>query len=70
LTDNITTIGEKISNAVLDNIYQRRSVRNFSDKEVSDEVIKEIIRAGTYAPTAVNKQPWRFVVITNKQLIE
>lgn len=70
MTDNITTIGEKISNAVLDNIYQRRSVRNFSDKEVSDEVIKEIIRAGTYAPTAVNKQPWRFVVITNKQLIE
>jgi nitroreductase len=45
-------------------------VRNFSDKEVSDEIIKEIIRAGTYAPTAVNKQPWRFVVIKNKQLIE
>jgi len=69
-TDNTTNIGEKISNAVLDNIYQRRSVRNFSDKEVSDEIIKEIIRAGTYAPTAVNKQPWRFVVIKNKQLIE
>lgn len=45
-------------------------MRNFSDKEVSDEIIKEIIRAGTYAPTAVNKQPWRFVVIKNKQLIE
>lgn len=70
MTDNITAIGENISNAVLDNIYQRRSVRNFSDKEVSDEIIKEIIRAGTYAPTAVNKQPWRFVVIKNKQLIE
>ncbi|WP_230668829.1 nitroreductase [Methanosarcina barkeri] len=55
---------------MLDNIYQRRSVRNFSDKEVSDEIIKEIIRAGTYAPTAVNKQPWRFVVIKNKQLVE
>ncbi len=70
MTDNSITTGENISNAVLDNIYQRRSVRNFSDKEVSDEVIKEIIRAGTYAPTAVNKQPWRFVVIKNKQLIE
>lgn len=45
-------------------------MRNFSDKEVSDEIIKEIIRAGTYAPTAVNKQPWRFVVIKNKQFIE
>lgn len=70
MTDNITSTGENISNAVLDNIYQRRSVRNFSDKEVSDEIIKEIIRAGIYAPTAVNKQPWRFVVIKNKQLIE
>lgn len=70
MTDNSITTGEKISNAVLDNIYQRRSVRNFSDKEVSDEIIKEIIRAGIYAPTAVNKQPWRFVVIKNKQLIE
>ncbi|MDQ1253152.1 MAG: hypothetical protein QG646_2300 [Euryarchaeota archaeon] len=70
MTDNITATGERISNAILDNIYQRRSVRNYSDKEVSDEIIKEIIRAGTYAPTAVNKQPWRFVVVKNRQLIE
>jgi nitroreductase len=70
LTDNTTTTGERISNAVLDNIYQRRSVRNYSDKDVPDEIIKEIIRAGTYAPTAVNKQPWRFVVVKNRQLIE
>lgn len=70
MTDNNTASGERISNAILDNIYQRRSVRNYSDKEVSDEVIKEIIRAGTYAPTAVNKQPWRFVVVKNRQLIE
>jgi nitroreductase len=70
LTNNTKTTGELISNAVLDNIYQRRSVRNYSDKEVPDETIKEIIRAGTYAPTAVNKQPWRFVVVKNKPLIE
>ena len=70
MTDKTTDTGEKISNAVLDNIYQRRSVRNYSDKDVPDEIIKEIIRAGTYAPTAVNKQPWRFVVVKNKQLIE
>lgn len=70
MTDDIKATGERIANAALDNIYQRRSVRNYSDKEVSDEIIKEIIRAGTYAPTAVNKQPWRFVVVKNKQLIE
>lgn len=68
--DNIKATGEQISNAVLDNIYQRRSVRNYSDKEVPDEIIREIIRAGTYAPSAVNKQPWRFVVVKNRQLID
>jgi nitroreductase len=53
----------------MDTIYGRRSVRKYSDKDVPDEIIKEIIRAGTYAPTAVNKQPWRFVVIKNRKLI-
>jgi nitroreductase len=70
LTENITVNCGQVSNAVLENIYHRRSVRSYSDKEVSDETIKEIIRAGIYAPTAVNKQPWRFVVITDRQLIE
>ncbi|WP_410507031.1 nitroreductase [Methanosarcina hadiensis] len=70
MTDNIKATGEQISNSVLDNIYQRRSVRNYSDKEVPDEIIKEIIRAGTYAPSAVNRQPWRFVVVKNRQLID
>lgn len=70
LADNIKGTGEQISNAVLDNIYQRRSVRNYSDKEVPDEIIREIIRAGTYAPSAVNKQPWRFVVVKNRRLID
>lgn len=70
MINNTTATGEWISNAVLDNIYQRRSVRNYSEKEVPDETIKEIIRAGTYAPTAMNQQPWRFVVVKNKQLIE
>jgi nitroreductase len=68
LTDTASTTG-KLSNAVLDNIYRRRSVRNFSDKEIPDEIIKELIRAGTYAPTAMNQQPWRFVVVKNRQLV-
>jgi nitroreductase len=69
MADNISVTGERLSNPVLDNIYQRRSVRNFTDKEIPDEIIKELIRAGTYAPTAVNIQPWRFVVVKNRQLI-
>lgn len=69
MTDRISATGESLSNAVMDNIYQRRSVRNFSDKEITDEIIKELIRAGTYAPTAMNMQPWRFVVVKSRRLI-
>jgi len=69
MPDNTPSTSERPSNPVLDNIYQRRSVRNFSSKEIPDEILKELIRAGTYAPTAMNAQPWRFVVVTNKQLI-
>lgn len=54
---------------MLDNIYARRSVRNFTDKEVPEDVLRELIKAGTYAPTATNQQPWRFVVVTKKELI-
>jgi len=60
----------QLSNPVMNTIYGRRSVRKYSDKDVPDEIIREIIKAGTYAPTAVNKQPWRFVVIKNRKLID
>ena len=59
----------ELTNPALENIYARRSVRNFTDDRVPDEVIGEILRAGTYAPTAANTQPWRFVVIRNQELI-
>lgn len=59
----------ELTNPALENIYARRSVRNFTDDHVPDEVIGEILRAGTYAPTAANTQPWRFIVIRNKEMI-
>ena len=44
---------------------QRRSVRFFSDRPVSREAIEWIIRAGASAPSGANKQPWRFVAVSN-----
>ena len=55
---------------VLHNIYTRRSVRSYQPDAIPDEVLREIIKAGTYAPTAVNMQPWRFVVIKGKERIQ
>jgi nitroreductase len=57
-------------NQVIDNIKSRRSKRSFLDKNIPDNVIHEIIEAGCYAPSALNKQPWKFIVITNKATIQ
>jgi nitroreductase len=52
------------------NIKSRRSKRCFLERSIPDEIIKEIIEAGCYAPSALNKQPWKFIVITNKDSIK
>lgn len=56
-------------NEVFKNIFSRRSIRDFLPESVPDHVIRELIAAGTYAPSAVNKQPWRFLVIKNRELM-
>lgn len=51
-------------------IYTRRSIRKFQDKPVAREIIKEIIRAGSAAPSAKNRQPWKCVVLGNRSKAE
>lgn len=43
-------------------IYGRRSVRKYKDEKISDKDLEEIIDAGFWAPSAVNLQPWYYVV--------
>ena len=49
-------------------ISKRRSVRDFSDKEVPRKVIENILKAAGSAPSGANKQPWTFCVISNTEL--
>ena len=51
-------------------ISTRSSIRKFSDKEVPLEVINTVIKAGIQAPSGGNRQPWRFVVVTDKSKIK
>jgi nitroreductase len=51
---------------VLAAIAERKSVRNFTGAAVYEETLAEIVRAGMAAPSAVNTQPWEFVVVTNR----
>ena len=48
-------------------LEKRRAVRDFEDKDVPLELIKEIIGDSIKAPNAGNRQIWSFIVITNKQ---
>ncbi len=48
-------------------IYERRSIRKYTAEPVSRQDIEEIIKAGTAAPSAKNRQPWRFVVVTDNR---
>ena len=48
-------------------IKSRRSIRNYREEALSKEIIEKIIEAGRYAPSAENRQPWRFIVITSRE---
>ncbi len=50
-------------------IFERRTIRRYSDKAVSDETVREIIRAGMYAPSAGNQQSWEFLIIRDSEKI-
>ncbi len=50
-------------------IYSRRAVRKFTKKEVDPNVLKEIIAAGTMAPSAMNRQPWKFYILHDPKTI-
>ena len=54
------------ADAVLENIHSRKSVRQFTSEPVSAEQTETLLRAAMAAPTAVNYQPWRFVVVTER----
>ncbi len=61
--------GVVVTDDMMTQIKSRRSRREFLDKAVSEDVINRIIEAGRYAPSALNKQPWKFIVITNRDTI-
>ncbi len=48
-------------------IRNRRSVREFTDQPVAPELLKKIITAGIWAPSGLNNQPWRFIIIHDRE---
>ena len=55
---------------VFEAIYTRRSIRDYSSGKIAQEDVNKILKAGMYAPSAHNYQPWHFVVIRDKILLQ
>ncbi len=58
------------NNPAIDALLTRVSVRYFTTEKPSEEQINLILRAGMAAPTAVNKQPWAFIVVDEPELLK
>jgi nitroreductase len=54
---------------VMEAIYQRRAVRSYTSKPVARALIDKLLRAAVQAPSAMNQQPWAFVVIQDRALL-
>ena len=53
------------TNEVLENIKARRSVRAYTDRQVSEEDLQAILETATFAPSGMHLETWHFTVIQN-----
>lgn len=67
-----TTIAQNTnkSDEVMKNILERKSVRTYANKKVEKEDIETLLRAAMAAPSAVNAQPWVFIAIDDRQILD
>ena len=54
----------------LDAILTRRSIRQYQDMAVREELIEKVLAAAMSAPSARNAQPWQFVVVTDRKILQ
>ena len=59
---------DKVMNTTMEDLLTRRSVRSYTDEVPPMEVIEEICKAGTYAPTGMNRQAPIIIAVTNREV--
>jgi len=57
-----------MSQELIDIIRKRRTIRKFSEQELSDEQVDTLLEMAMYAPNRLNRQPWHFVVVRDRAL--
>ena len=66
LTLNTMNASAQTNQAALDNIFSRKSVRSYTEETVTPQQVETMLRAAMSAPSGMNVQPWRFVVVTEQ----
>lgn len=64
---NTSRIGETMD--ALETILTRRSIRKYKKKTIAPEIIEKLIRAASSAPSAGNQQPWHFVLLDDRKIL-
>ncbi|MEJ2244356.1 MAG: nitroreductase family protein, partial [Candidatus Bathyarchaeota archaeon] len=54
----------------IDLILSRRSIRKYENKEIPEDVLKLILECGRQAPSAINRQPIRFVIVNDQSMLK
>jgi nitroreductase len=54
----------------LESIFRRRSIRKYTDKPVSEQDIERLLKAAMSAPSASNRQPWHFIVVSDRKKLD
>ena len=70
--NKVTNDGGEANNtaAVINNIMTRTSIRQFTSQPIGSDTLTALVKAGMAAPTAVNKQPWSFIVVTEREVLD
>ena len=55
-------------NQIIEFLIKRRSVRKFQNRPVDINLIKELIKVANYAPNSNNREPWKFIIITDDRI--
>ena len=71
-TEKSADAGQSVNaeQAVLDNIATRTSIRDYEARPVEQAKVDKMLRAAMSAPTAMNKQPWHFVVVSQRSVLD
>lgn len=58
------------SNQTLETIFNRKSVRKYTERPVEKEKLETLVRAGMAAPSSRDRRPWEFVIVTDRDLLD